>query len=251
METDTLLTLAAAALRHQPVTISYAGWKGARSQRTVHPYGLVVHSGRWYVTGADSTSGEVRTFRLDRIKSATLSPGRFEVPAGFDPAARVLSGLAEVPYLHEVSVLVQGTAEHLSRVCQRELRVWKRSRSRTDGCACGCGPSGWIGCRRCSPGSTPVCHRVPRSAARSRTGLWPPARKLRRRSIGLAWIQLSATETNTSAYLNAVRWPRGLTPVRIVSGWQSRGPGQQHSPGSYLRDRSLAPATLKTVNSRR
>jgi hypothetical protein len=40
-------------------------------------------------------------------------PGSFEVPAGFDPAARVLSGLAETPYLHEVSLRVQGTAEQV------------------------------------------------------------------------------------------------------------------------------------------
>jgi predicted DNA-binding transcriptional regulator YafY len=79
----------------------------------VHPYGIVVHSGHWYVTGADSASGEVRTFRLDRIGTATVRPGSFEIPAGFDPAGRVLSGLAEVPYQHEVSVRVLGPAEQV------------------------------------------------------------------------------------------------------------------------------------------
>jgi predicted DNA-binding transcriptional regulator YafY len=79
----------------------------------VHPYGIVVHSGRWYVTGADSASGEVRTFRLDRIETATVLPGSFDVPAGFDPATRVLSGLAEVPYQHEVSLRVLGPAEQV------------------------------------------------------------------------------------------------------------------------------------------
>lgn len=112
-ETGVLLTIAEAARQRQPVAIGYVSWAGRRSDRTVHPYGLVAHSGRWYVTGQDSASGEVRTFRLDRIEAATALPGSFEVPAGFDPAARVLSGLAEVPYLHEVSVLLQGTAEHI------------------------------------------------------------------------------------------------------------------------------------------
>ncbi|MEU1947482.1 WYL domain-containing protein, partial [Streptomyces sp. NPDC020125] len=95
------------------VAVSYTAWKGRRSERTVHPYGIVAHSGRWYVTGADSASGEVRTFRLDRIETATVLPGSFEVPSGFDPAARVLSGLAGVPYLHEVSLRVQGTVEQV------------------------------------------------------------------------------------------------------------------------------------------
>jgi hypothetical protein len=40
-------------------------------------------------------------------------PGSFDIPAGFDPAARVLSGLAEVPYQHEVSLRVLGTAEQV------------------------------------------------------------------------------------------------------------------------------------------
>jgi predicted DNA-binding transcriptional regulator YafY len=102
--------LAEAARHRRPVAVSYTARDGRRSERTVHPYGIVVHSGRWYVTGADSASGEVRTFRLDRIETATVLPGSFDIPAEFDPAARVLAGLAEVPYQHEVSLRVLGTA---------------------------------------------------------------------------------------------------------------------------------------------
>jgi predicted DNA-binding transcriptional regulator YafY len=112
-ETGVLLVLAEAAWHRQPVAVSYTARDGRRSERTVHPYGIVVHSGRWYVTGADSASGEVRMFRLDRIEDATVLPGAFEIPAGFDPAARVLSGLAGVPYQHEVSVRVQGPADQV------------------------------------------------------------------------------------------------------------------------------------------
>ncbi|MCQ6245974.1 helix-turn-helix transcriptional regulator [Streptomyces malaysiensis] len=112
-ETSVLLMLAEAARNRRPVSIGYTAWKGRRSERTVHPYGIVAHSGRWYVTGADSDSGEVRTFRLDRIETATALPGSFDVPEGFDPAGRVLSGLAGVPYLHEVSLRVQGTVEQV------------------------------------------------------------------------------------------------------------------------------------------
>jgi predicted DNA-binding transcriptional regulator YafY len=79
----------------------------------LHPYGLVVHSGRWYVTGADPGIGEDRTFRLDRIADARTLPGSFEPPAGVDPAERVLSGLATAPYRHRVSLRIQGTAEQI------------------------------------------------------------------------------------------------------------------------------------------
>jgi len=112
-ETDVLLALAGAARARRPVTITYTSWNGRRSERTVHPYGIVAHSGRWYVTGADSASGDVRTFRLDRIEAVAVQPGTFEVPAGFDPAGQVLSGLAGVPRQHEVSVRIQGTAEQV------------------------------------------------------------------------------------------------------------------------------------------
>ncbi|MEU6221175.1 YafY family protein [Streptomyces sp. NPDC047022] len=112
-ETETLLLLAEAARHRRPVALNYTAWKGRHSRRTVHPYGIVAHSGRWYVTGADSASGEVRTFRLDRIENATALAGAFDVPSGFDPAARVLSGIAEAPHLHEVSLRVHGTADDI------------------------------------------------------------------------------------------------------------------------------------------
>ena len=93
--------------------IRYTAGDGQRSERTLHPYGLVAHSGRWYVTGADPGIGEDRTFRLDRIAEARTLPGSFEPPAGFDPAGRVLSGLAKTPYRHEVTLTVQGTLEQI------------------------------------------------------------------------------------------------------------------------------------------
>ena len=108
---DVLLVLAEAAQYRRPVSISYTAWRGTTSERTLHPYGLVFHSGRWYVTGADSVRGQVRTFRLDRISTATLGEGSFELPEDFDPADRVLSGLAEVGYAQEISVLLHTTAE--------------------------------------------------------------------------------------------------------------------------------------------
>jgi len=114
-ETGVLLTLAEAARQRQPVAVSYTSGDGHRSERTLHPYGLVVHSGRWYVSAADPASGEVRTFRLDRITDVAVQPDSFAVPAGFDPAARVLSGLAGMPRQHEVSVRIQAPAELVRR----------------------------------------------------------------------------------------------------------------------------------------
>ncbi len=112
-ETGVLLALADAVSHHRPISIRYAAADGRRSERTLHPYGLVAHEGRWYVTGVDPAIGEDRTFRLDRITGAKTLPGVFEPPAGLDPARRLLTGLATAPYRYEVTLLIQGTAEQI------------------------------------------------------------------------------------------------------------------------------------------
>jgi predicted DNA-binding transcriptional regulator YafY len=115
-ETAVLLSVADAVRHHRPVSIRYTAAGGRRSERIFHPYGLVAHSGRWYVTGADPGTGEDRTFRLDRVADARTLPGSFEPPAGLDPAQRILSGFAAAPYRHHVILRVQGTAEQIRTV---------------------------------------------------------------------------------------------------------------------------------------
>jgi predicted DNA-binding transcriptional regulator YafY len=115
-ETRVLLALAEAARDQHPVTISYTSrGEGDPTERTILPYGLVAHSGRWYVAAADSASREVRTFRLDRIRRPRVLAGRFDLPQGFDPSAHVLAGLAETPWAHDVSLVVEATSDEIRR----------------------------------------------------------------------------------------------------------------------------------------
>ncbi|MET9617377.1 helix-turn-helix transcriptional regulator [Kitasatospora indigofera] len=128
-DAEVLLTLADAVRHRRPVTIRYTDRAGARSERVLHAYGIVAHEGRWYVTGRDpgighegigqdgtgeagtgeAGTGADRTFRLDRIAGARLLSGSFEVPAGLDPARRVLAGFATAAYRHEVTLRIHGT----------------------------------------------------------------------------------------------------------------------------------------------
>ena len=112
-ETGVLLTLADAVRHRRPVSIRYTARDGRRSERTLHPYGIVTHSGRWYVTGADPGIGQDRTFRLDRIADVRTLSGSFEPPAGLDPAERVLAGLAGAAYRYEVVLRIQATVEQI------------------------------------------------------------------------------------------------------------------------------------------
>jgi predicted DNA-binding transcriptional regulator YafY len=119
-EARVLLLVAEAARDRRPVALTYTDRDGRTSERTLFPYGIVAHSGRWYLAAADPTAdptadpaGEVRTFRLDRISAPAVRAGTFVPPEGFDAAAHVVAGIARAPWAHAVSVRVRGTADHV------------------------------------------------------------------------------------------------------------------------------------------
>ncbi|HJY57221.1 MAG TPA: YafY family protein [Streptosporangiaceae bacterium] len=114
-DTGTVLTLATAASQHQRVRLRYRSHAEQDSERDLDPYGLVLHSGRWYVTGRDGKSGELRTFRVDRVREALLSGVSFDPPADFDPVQHVTRSLAAVPYAHEIEVVLATTLENAKR----------------------------------------------------------------------------------------------------------------------------------------
>ena len=105
--TDVLLLAAEAARDRRTLVIAHAGRDGRITERTVQPYGVVAHAGHWYLTGHDNLRQTARTFRLDRITTAGLGSGTYEVPAGFRPQDAVLGALARTPWRHLVSVLVK------------------------------------------------------------------------------------------------------------------------------------------------
>lgn len=85
------------------------------SRRTLQPWGVVRHSGRWYVVGQDlSRGGQERVFRLSRVQGDARpgkEPDAFEVPEGTDLHA-VAARLAPSPDEVVASVLVRQGAGH-------------------------------------------------------------------------------------------------------------------------------------------
>ncbi|MPV36818.1 helix-turn-helix transcriptional regulator [Georgenia subflava] len=149
---DTLLRLASAAQARRTVVVAYTAWDGRESRRELDVYGLVFHSGRWYVTGHDHGRDEVRTFRLDRIASVEQGDGSYVVPADFDPRTQVVSGIAKVMWSHEVSVVLRTTltdaAERLppsvGRLSEHVDGVLLETRAEhLDGMACMLAGLGW------------------------------------------------------------------------------------------------------------
>jgi predicted DNA-binding transcriptional regulator YafY len=113
--TDVLLTATRAARERRPLRIRHRNRDGDVRERTVLPWGVVEHAGRWYLVGPDSVADAVRTFRLDRVVDAEPGPGRFEPPADVDPVALVLASLAGAPREHTVRVLLRAPEDRVRR----------------------------------------------------------------------------------------------------------------------------------------
>lgn len=130
---ETVLRLADAIRRRRRLRISYRSFSGEASRRELSPFGLVVHSGRWYLAAYDHGREDLRTFRVDRMRRTAIrtDPAR-DPPQGFDAVAHVSTSLARVQWPHEVEVLldlplaeavrrVPGTLAELSEAEERTL----------------------------------------------------------------------------------------------------------------------------------
>ncbi|MBA3468911.1 MAG: YafY family transcriptional regulator [Herpetosiphonaceae bacterium] len=95
-----------ATQRRQRVSISYQAADGTPSERVFDPYGVVYHSGRWYTVGHCHLRGEVRMFRLDRVRGAELQENAFHSPAGFDILGYVNAQISSMSRRWSVEVLL-------------------------------------------------------------------------------------------------------------------------------------------------
>lgn len=89
-EQDELVQLMADAIHaRKTVTCRYTNAHGLTAQKSIDPYGLHLHDGRWYVTGYDHARGEIRTFTLARMTEVGVNSARphtpdFNRPSNFD-----------------------------------------------------------------------------------------------------------------------------------------------------------------------
>lgn len=107
-DADIALLVAEAIRRRRRVRLAYSSFAGRQSEREVSPYGLVVHAGRWYLAAHDHARRALRTFRVDRIASATVTrTSAAAPPADFDALAHVTRSLANVPWPWAVDVRLE------------------------------------------------------------------------------------------------------------------------------------------------
>jgi predicted DNA-binding transcriptional regulator YafY len=97
--------LRGAVLRGVQVEISYTKPGQEAADRRVHPYGLVSKGGTWYLL-AQAEAG-LRTFRLSRVQSVTVTDEPIDRPEDFDLAAAwesVQTGFPGRSYANGVTV---------------------------------------------------------------------------------------------------------------------------------------------------
>lgn len=92
----------------------------APEERVVDPYCVVFHGGLWYLMGHCHARGEVRQFRVDRIRGLERTGETFQRPAAFDPESafseeRVIGQAHTGPF---TQVLLEGPPETLAYICE-------------------------------------------------------------------------------------------------------------------------------------
>jgi predicted DNA-binding transcriptional regulator YafY len=105
--TGLLLTLGAAIGAGERLAVTYRNRMLETGDREIDPYGLVFHSGRWYVVALDHRNDQIRSFRADRIAALRRTGETFEPPPGFDAVAHLNRQWATRDYQWEVEVLLE------------------------------------------------------------------------------------------------------------------------------------------------
>ena len=117
VDADTLVQLAQSCDGNERVVLAYRDREGQATERRVEPYRLVATGRRWYLHGYDLERSDWRTFRIDRIVTATRTGHRFTPdPGAPDPATAVSEGITTAPYRYQAVVVFPTTThEELAR----------------------------------------------------------------------------------------------------------------------------------------
>ena len=106
-----LIRLASAVHARKRVQLRYRAQGRAASERELEPYGLLQHSGRWFLGGYCLLRRDLRLFRVDRIEAVTVLSETFTRPADFEMAAFLRESIAFAPAPWQVEVWLDAPPE--------------------------------------------------------------------------------------------------------------------------------------------
>jgi predicted DNA-binding transcriptional regulator YafY len=107
---ERVLLFSTAVQQQRRVKVRYRSGR-EDTERSLDPYGVVLHWEFWYVVGWCHLRRAVRVFRLDRVLETDLEDVHFEPPSGFNSLEYVLDSLAKAPNGWLVEVLLETALE--------------------------------------------------------------------------------------------------------------------------------------------
>ncbi|MDH6671205.1 putative DNA-binding transcriptional regulator YafY [Paenibacillus sp. LBL] len=119
-----LRELEQAVATRETLILHYAKSSSSSAQeRHIDPYGLIYRLGKWYLTAYCHTRKALRVFRVDRMKSLSLTGRTFEMPEHFsvqDYLSNVHEHQDQVTMdTPSVTVRLQGHTEALDAICNQ------------------------------------------------------------------------------------------------------------------------------------
>lgn len=115
------------------------GYRSPRSgqlrERVIAPYALEPTPSGIYVIGHDDWANDIRTFKLDRLETAVVTPRKFKVPEAFDLEAHLASGWRIMAGETICEVVLQFTPEVTPHIFERQWHpTQKLERLESGGC---------------------------------------------------------------------------------------------------------------------
>jgi predicted DNA-binding transcriptional regulator YafY len=111
---NVLLGISEAAQENRRVWLRYRAGDDV-TERTIDPYGVVVHRGRWYTVGWCHLRDDIRMFRLDRIMLLEPRNESFSKPLDFNCVDYVLQSLATIVWGWPIEVHLELSLEEARR----------------------------------------------------------------------------------------------------------------------------------------
>lgn len=118
-----IVTATRAAHERRCLAIGYQSYNNAVTERVIDAYGIAVHTGIWYVAGYCHLRRDLRTFRLDPIRSAEPTDESFERPKDFDVLQHVLDAIAQQPGSRTIEVRMQTSLVEARRIFPADMAL--------------------------------------------------------------------------------------------------------------------------------
>lgn len=115
VDSSVLAGLAMAVYERRCTRIWYERNDGRATVRTIHPYGVMLHNGRWFLGAYCTLRRGQRLFRVDRIGRIEQETESFDPPLGFDMKEFVYRSLAFAADEWKVDVWLDLPADYAVR----------------------------------------------------------------------------------------------------------------------------------------